>query len=563
MKKLLFLLVALFFVGYIQAQAPQKFSYQAVVRNVNNQLISNGSIGVKLSILQTSETGSVVYQEIFNPNPVTNNNGLLTLEVGGGIPITGAFSSINWANGPYYIKSEFDPNGGTNYTVVGTSQLLSVPYALFAGNSAGGASLPAGTNQGDILYWNGTNWVVLPVGTERQELTICNGQLRWAPYLPAVTTNTSVTNINDSTATCSGTVTNDGCGNVSRGFCYSTSQNPTISNSNVSAGIGLGAFQGEIGINPGTTYYLRAYATNGAGTVYGNQVTFQTPQVTLPSLTIDSASFTRIYEDTINLFSFQQYFRGQLTSTGGEPTTTGFVWATTSSPDLSDSFVTYGTLSNPTSFTTNEYLDFDAWWYSNNQTPILYPNTTYYVRAFATNSAGTAYSNQLVIQTEAGVEGTSGPGGGKIVYDKGDYINGWRYLEIPNSDLSTASTWGCSGAYIYTLAQGLENTNIITAACSTSGIAATICSNFSQNGYSDWFLPSAEEFIYMFYATNYLPSIANIAGVYWTSTTARDSWNDGYNDNNAFSLNAAGTTLSGLLPTLRTNALKVRAMRRF
>jgi hypothetical protein len=556
MKKFLYSLSLVCLVGNIQAQAPQKFSYQAVVRNSTNQLVSNGSVGVKISIVQTSETGSVVYQELFNPNPVTNANGLVTLQVGGGIPLIGTFAGINWANGPYYIKSEFDPTGGTNYTVSGTTQLLSVPYALFAGGSTNN-NLPVGANQGDILYWNGTSWVVLAMGTERQELTICNGQLKWAPYLPSVTTNTSVTNINDSTATCSGTVTNDGCGTVSRGFCYSTSPSPTISNYTTNSGQGLGAFQDEIGINPGTTYYLRAYATNGAGTVYGNQVTFQTPQVTLPSLTIDSASFTRIYEDSINLFSFEQYFHGQLTSTGGEATTTGFVWSTSSNPDLSDFVINYGTLNSPGYFskTQNTYT---YTWYYNNQTPILYPNTTYYVRAFATNSAGTAYSSQLIIQTEAGVEGTTGPGGGKIVFDRGDYSMGWRYLEISNSDLSNAAAWGCSGTGISTdenEGEGLDNTNNITAACPTAGIAAALCSNYTQNGFNDWFLPSCEEFVYLFFATNFLPSITDISGSYWTSTS------EGINY--AISLTASGTTNSGYLQTLRSNSLKVRAMRRF
>jgi hypothetical protein len=552
MKKLLFLLVALFFVGYIQAQAPQKFSYQAVVRNVNNQLISNGSIGVKLSILQTSETGSVVYQEIFNPNPVTNDNGLLTLEVGGGIPITGVFSSINWANGPYYIKSEFDPNGGTSYTVVGTSQLLSVPYALFAGNSAGGASLPAGTNQGDILYWNGTTWVVLPIGTERQELTICNGQLRWAPYLPAVTTSSSVSSITQISSIVSGNVTNDGCGSITRGVCYSTSPNPTISNSVSNAGQGAGSFQTTISnLTPATTYYAKAFATNGAGTAYGNQITFQTSQVTLPTLMLDSAIFTRFYSDSINIFSFVQNLQGQLTSTGGEATSTGFVCSTTPNPDLADSVISSYTLNTPGSFNSYEFVYLDY------QIPYLIPNTTYYVRAFATNSAGTAYSNQLVVQTD-GIEGTTGPGGGKIVYDKGAYIDGWRYLEMSNSDLSTAAFWGCSGINIntgYYEGVGLENTDFITSLCSTPGIAASLCSNYTQNGFNDWFLPSFEEFVYLFYAANYLPSIPDISGSYWTSTSD--------NSNYAISLTASGNTNSGYIQTLRSSALKVRAMRRF
>jgi hypothetical protein len=82
--------------------------------------------------LEGSETGAVVYKEIYNPNPQTNLNGLVTIEIGGGIPITGTFTDIDWSAGTYFIKTETDPTGGTTYTIIGTSQILSVPYALFS-----------------------------------------------------------------------------------------------------------------------------------------------------------------------------------------------------------------------------------------------------------------------------------------------------------------------------------------------------------------------------------------------------------------------------------------------
>jgi hypothetical protein len=117
----------------IFAQAPQKMSYQAVLRNVNNVLVANTSVGMRISILQGSATGTPVYIE--NQSPTTNSSGLVSLEIGGGTPVTGTFSSINWAGNTYFIKTETDPIGGTNYTITGTSQLLSVPYALYAQNS--------------------------------------------------------------------------------------------------------------------------------------------------------------------------------------------------------------------------------------------------------------------------------------------------------------------------------------------------------------------------------------------------------------------------------------------
>jgi uncharacterized protein (TIGR02145 family) len=114
------------------AQVPQIMSYQAVIRDVSGNLVTNHAVGMKVSILQGSPTGTIVFQELYNPNPQTNANGLVSIEIGTGIPITGTFSGINWSTGPSYLKTETDPLGGTNYTISGTSQLLSVPYALYA-----------------------------------------------------------------------------------------------------------------------------------------------------------------------------------------------------------------------------------------------------------------------------------------------------------------------------------------------------------------------------------------------------------------------------------------------
>lgn len=140
MRKLFACLVVLTMALCINAQVPQKMSYQCIIRNPSGGLMTNQSVGVKISILQGTTTGSIVYQETYNPNPQTNENGLLSIEIGGGLIITGMFSSINWAVGPYFLKVETDPTGGTNYTIVGTIQLLSVPYAIYAKAAGNGFS---------------------------------------------------------------------------------------------------------------------------------------------------------------------------------------------------------------------------------------------------------------------------------------------------------------------------------------------------------------------------------------------------------------------------------------
>jgi hypothetical protein len=132
MKKLFAVSIALFIMVAIWAQIPQKMSYQSVVRNSSNQLIVNQKVGMRISILQGSESGLAVYTE--TQDPITNSNGLITIEIGNGATVD-VFSSINWAAGPYFIKTETDPAGGSNYTISGVSQLLSVPYAMYAGKA--------------------------------------------------------------------------------------------------------------------------------------------------------------------------------------------------------------------------------------------------------------------------------------------------------------------------------------------------------------------------------------------------------------------------------------------
>jgi hypothetical protein len=105
-------------------------SYQAVIRNALNALVTNQAVGMQISILQDSVSGTAVYVETQTPN--TNANGLVSIEIGSGTIVSGTFSAINWANGPYFVKTETDPTGGTSYSITGTSQLLSVPYALHA-----------------------------------------------------------------------------------------------------------------------------------------------------------------------------------------------------------------------------------------------------------------------------------------------------------------------------------------------------------------------------------------------------------------------------------------------
>lgn len=112
------------------AQVPDKMSYQAVVRNTEGELLQNTSIGVQISILQGSVTGEAVFTE--RHFPTTDSKGLVTLEVGTGTLVSGNFADINWAENTFFLKTEIDPQGGSDYVIESASQLLSVPYAFYS-----------------------------------------------------------------------------------------------------------------------------------------------------------------------------------------------------------------------------------------------------------------------------------------------------------------------------------------------------------------------------------------------------------------------------------------------
>jgi len=147
MKRAFTILTAVLLTATVWAQSPEKMSYQAVIRNSSNQLVTSTAVGIQISILQGSPDGTAVYVE--TQTPITNANGLVSIEIGGGTVVSGDFTTINWANGHYFIKTETDLAGGTSYTITGTSQLLSVPFALHAKTAE---SVSGSINETDPIY---------------------------------------------------------------------------------------------------------------------------------------------------------------------------------------------------------------------------------------------------------------------------------------------------------------------------------------------------------------------------------------------------------------------------
>ena len=145
----------------VAAQSPQAFKYQAVVRDATGEILQNQAVGIRIAVHDSISSGTVVYQETFVDT--TNQFGLVNLEIGHGTPVTGNFSSINWGSNSKFLEVEIDASGGTNYQFMGTSQLLSVPYALYSG---GTSDTSMWNKNGDVVYYSNGN---VGVGTSNPQ----------------------------------------------------------------------------------------------------------------------------------------------------------------------------------------------------------------------------------------------------------------------------------------------------------------------------------------------------------------------------------------------------------
>jgi hypothetical protein len=296
MKKLFTLLTFAFCISnvLIAQVPPNAFNYSAVARNAAGVPIANTTIGIQIGIVKTSALGALQYQENHFVN--TDAFGLFNLTVGAGAVQSGNMAAINWSNDNYYLKVGMDANGSTNFLTMGTTQLLSVPYALHAKTAE---SIVGGTTP-NVYIQAGSNVTITGTGTQANPYIVNaaatgttggTGNL----VLPTITT-ASATNITSNEASFAGTITNaNGNQIMQRGIVYSTSPNPTINSNNITVGSGVGTFTCVTDfeynpdpfnpsaavisnfLNANTTYYARAYAvTENNISTYGNEVTFTT-----------------------------------------------------------------------------------------------------------------------------------------------------------------------------------------------------------------------------------------------------------------------------------------------
>jgi len=268
------------------------------------------------------------------------------------------------------------------------------------------------------------------------QLSFTSGEV----VLPAVTTS-EAGSITLTTAVSGGEVTDNGGGEITaRGICWNTASNPTTDNNITSDGTGTGSFTSDLsGLDPETDYFVRAYATNSAGTAYGNEITFTTNSIQVATLTTDEASAITMTSATSG---------GNITDNGGaEVTARGICWATTSGPTTGDNITNDGTGTG--SFTS----DISG----------LEPGTEYYVRAYATNSAGTAYGNEIIFTTSpvelpalttdaaSAITQTSATSGGNITDNGGAEVTArgicWATTSGPTTAGNTTSDGAGTGSF--------------------------------------------------------------------------------------------------------------------
>lgn len=361
-----------------------------------------------------------------------------------------------------------------------------------------------------------------------------------AATIPTGISTNSLSSITQTTASSGGNISTDGGASItSRGVCWSNkTSSPTIANTKTIDGTGIGTFTSSItNLTPGTIYYVRAYATNSVGTAYGNVTSFTSSAATIPTGITTNALSSITQTGAIS--------GGNITTDGGANVTSlGVCWSnTTSSPTIANT----------------KTIDGSGIGMFSSSITGLAAGTTYYVRAYATNSVGTSYGNTLTFTTLPNLSVGQSYQGGIIAYifvsgDSG-YVSGQIHgLIATTSNQSTGTQWGCSGTTIpgtsTSLGTGLANTTAIINGCASTGIAARICSDLSSGGYNDWFLPSYYELEKLYINRSIIGGFSSTS--YWSSSQSSSTVAHGINFINGSTANNSKTTL-----------LYIRAIRKF
>jgi len=563
-KLVVFLLFTFHFsLSTVFAQVPQAINFQAIARDGYGNPMVNTNIQIRLSVIDSALGGSIVYQELRALQ--TNAYGSFSFQIGVAPAFTtiGTFQSINWVTGNKHLKIDYDPTNTFTFSLtLGVIEFVTVPYAFTAETVV---YIDAdGAQNGDVLKYNsvtgkfepgqvaGSNYtagtgisivgnVITNTGdvsntNELQTLSISNDTLYLTNggFVKLPTASSSVlqaptvtvqaaTDLDITTVTLNGTVNANGLSTsvifeygltTTYGSTSTATQSPVTGTANTPVSKGISSLQGN------TTYHYRIKTSNAVNVSYSNDMTFTTTWPSVPTVT--TSNFSDVKGNSAKA-------GGSVTYNGGSPVTAqGLCWSTSTNPTISNSI--------NTSFTATMTG--------------LSPNTTYYVRAYATNLAGTGYGNEISFISGKVIGSTFG--GGLVFYNDG----AGHGLVCAPTDQSTSAQWGCYGTAIggtlTAINTGFANTNAIVAGCSTAGIAARLCDTLTVGGFTDWYLPAKDE-LNLMYVNLHTQSLGSFASnFYWSSSEydANYAWGQGFSNGNQAS-------------NSKTNAYYVRAVRAF
>lgn len=366
----------------------------------STKVISESGVGSFSCVLQNLKAGTTYYVRAYATNKSGTGYGketsFATTAYGQPTVTTSSVSNITYTTAT--CGGNVTADGGQSVTARG------VCYSTYSNPTISNSKVASGSGTGSFSctltgLTAGKTYYVRAYATNSKGTAYGNEFTftTTAYQAPTVTTQTP-SNISYTTATCGGNVTADGGQTVTtRGICYATSQNPTTSNSKVTSGSGTGTFSCNLtNLTAGTTYYVRAYAINNAGTSYGNQVVLSTTSPSAPTVTTGT-SFTCTSSTTMTCSG------SVVADNGASITERGICWSITSNPTITGNHAT----------ASSGLGDFSA------SLTNLTMGTSYHVRAYAKNSAGVGYGDDVVCKMPS----------------------------EPTYRTTSASRWGTSGSY--------------------------------------------------------------------------------------------------------------------